>query len=76
MEVKIADFGLARLIHVGGSLTAGVGHAEFTAPEVIGKDSYDCQADIWSFGILIFHVLRISVGLNFEKRTATLEEAR
>jgi serine/threonine protein kinase len=62
--LKVADFGLCRTLgaeeSVGtvGQLTAGVGTLCYVAPEVMrGPGAYNLQADIYSFGVVIFETL-------------------
>ena len=56
--VKVADFGLARLVP-DGEYTASA-HAKFAvkwaAPEVVEYRSYSCKSDVWSFGILSWEI--------------------
>ena len=58
----ITDFGMAARVlrDADGdslNLTERCGTAMFMAPEVIAQIPYDTQADMWSFGVLIFLVL-------------------
>jgi serine/threonine protein kinase len=64
MVAKISDFGLAKPVDDGESLTSGVGHTDFMAPEVSSLNNYNAPADIWSFGILPCHILYNSSGVN------------
>ena len=61
-EVKIADFGLAKLnLMDGGSRGLGdeaYGTAEYVAPEVMDDDAeVDHRADIYSLGVLFYELL-------------------
>ena len=51
LEVKIADFGWARLRNV--HMTRLRGTFQWMAPEVILKDNYTEKADVYSFGIIL-----------------------
>jgi serine/threonine protein kinase len=67
MVVKIADFGLVRAIDEG-SLTSGVGHKGFQAPELLANHTdYSVAVDVWSFGVLVTQVLQLSTGLEDQK---------
>lgn len=52
LEVKIADFGWARLRNP--HMTRLRGTFQWMAPEVILKDSYTEKADVYSFGIILW----------------------
>lgn len=60
-EVKVADFGLARLRHVENrTLTqAGVtmGTPLYMSPEQIEGRPVDCRSDIYSLGVTCYHLL-------------------
>ncbi|MCP5115094.1 MAG: serine/threonine protein kinase, partial [bacterium] len=55
-QVKIADFGIARL---RGRQSEGVraGTLAYMAPERIGSDEFDGRADLWSVGVVLFEML-------------------
>jgi serine/threonine protein kinase len=58
----IADFGMAgRVLQDADgdplNLTERCGTAMFMAPEVIAQIPYDTQADMWSFGVIMFYAL-------------------
>jgi serine/threonine protein kinase len=64
LDVKIADFGLSKIVGEGFSeARSTVGSPRYMAPEVLasgnsaaGKAAYDLSADLWSLGVLL-HVL-------------------
>lgn len=57
--VKLLDFGLAKLIHEDCSLTEGyvLGTAGYLAPEAIKGDPVDLRVDVYSIGVLFYHLL-------------------
>ena len=56
--VKIADFGVARLLDAGGGvMTAETGTYRWMAPEIITHAPYDEKADVYSYGILLWELL-------------------
>lgn len=58
--VKIADFGIARLLNVKERVTkAGmvIGTIEYISPEQLEDNPVDCRADIYSLGIILFEML-------------------
>jgi len=57
--IKIMDFGLAKLKGKAGMTRAGstVGTPAYMSPEQIQGDEVNEQADIWSFGVVLFELL-------------------
>lgn len=54
MKVVICDFGLVENVPVGGTITRGGGTPSTWAPEVASKQPFNCSADWWSIGIVIY----------------------
>lgn len=55
--VKIADFGIARVQHQSGIMTAETGTYRWMAPEVIEHKPYSHKADVFSFGVVLWELL-------------------
>ncbi|XP_008466447.2 serine/threonine-protein kinase STY46-like isoform X2 [Cucumis melo] len=55
--VKVADFGVARVLAQSGVMTAETGTYRWMAPEVIEHKPYDHKADVYSFGIVLWELL-------------------
>lgn len=55
--VKIADFGVARVLDGAGVMTAETGTYRWMAPEVIEHAPYGAKADVFSFGIVLWELL-------------------
>lgn len=55
--VKIADFGVAKIMDSGNCCTAETGTYRWMAPEVIEHREYDHKVDVYSFGILLWELL-------------------
>lgn len=57
--IKIADFGLARLLQddVYSRSSDYKIPTKWTAPEAITQFRYTCKSDVWSFGILLYEVI-------------------
>jgi serine/threonine-protein kinase len=62
---KVLDFGVAKAIH-GGDVAVGVstlegtvvGSPHYISPEqAMGKTDIDARSDLWSLGVVVFHVL-------------------
>jgi serine/threonine protein kinase len=58
-EVKLVDFGFARLVTEKGMTQAGVavGTIEYMAPEQVVSDEPDARTDVYAFGMLMFRLL-------------------
>ncbi len=58
-NVKIIDFGLARLAHIEGMTATGMilGTPEYMAPEQIRGQPVDPRTDIYALGAVIYHAL-------------------
>jgi len=55
--VKVADFGVSRMIDHEGNMTAETGSYRWMAPEVIEHLEYDSSVDVFGFGITLWELL-------------------
>jgi len=56
-NVKICDFGLARLKEITNDHTGNTGTVQWMAPEVLGSQRYNEKADVYSFGVIMWELL-------------------
>lgn len=56
-EVKIADFGLAHIVHDNEIMTTACGTPGYVAPEVLGGHGYHEKVDVWSTGVILYILL-------------------
>jgi len=56
-ELRIADFGFARRIKNISLFDTICGSPLYMAPEIMGKENYNKQTDLWSIGIILFEML-------------------
>ncbi len=55
VQAKIADFGIAKLIDIKGTIGGGVmGTPSFISPEQITGGAVDARSDIFSFGVVLY----------------------
>mmetsp|Transcript_729 Transcript_729/g.1016 ORF Transcript_729/g.1016 Transcript_729/m.1016 type:complete len:516 (+) Transcript_729:340-1887(+) len=55
--IKLADFGFAARCHEPKSLTKQCGTPFFVSPEILLRQPYDQQSDMWSVGCIVFLLL-------------------
>lgn len=56
-EVKIADFGLSKMVLPKEKLEGACGTLSYVAPEVLTQQGYGVPADVWSLGVILFLVI-------------------
>jgi len=57
-EVKIIDFGFAKLMNDDARLSETCGTPNYVAPEILRNCGYDKSADIWSLGVIMYLMVR------------------
>ena len=56
-EIKIADFGFAKLIAADKVMATACGTPGYVAPEVLNNEPYTSKVDMWSLGVIIYILL-------------------
>lgn len=56
-DLKIADFGLSKMILPKEKMDAACGTLSYVAPEVLTMQGYGKEADLWSVGVILFLLL-------------------
>ena len=57
--IKVADFGLARLVREDNTYTAKAGAKfpiKWTAPEGLAYNKFSTKSDVWSYGVLLWEL--------------------
>jgi serine/threonine protein kinase len=72
--VKIADFGFAKKIPVGQKENVQCGTLSYMAPEVILRNGYECEVDIWSLGVITHQLLTGGSPFNGKDRNQVKNE--
>jgi len=57
VNAKLSDFGLAKVLTVNETTNECCGSIPFCAPELLKKQAYNTNVDVWSLGILIYFLL-------------------
>lgn len=61
-EIKIIDLGFADIVSSNEKSLSGYKGAEtYMAPEIIKRDKYNEQCDIWSIGVVFYVLLGFSL---------------
>merc|ERR1719198_2157866 len=56
--IKVADFGLARMVSAGDIMKTACGTPGYVAPEILQNKGYDSPAvDMWSTGVILYILL-------------------
>ncbi|KAL3803511.1 hypothetical protein HJC23_014059 [Cyclotella cryptica] len=53
-EIKIADFGMSRKAPAADSLETLCGSPAYVSPEILNRNRYGTQTDMWSLGVILF----------------------
>lgn len=56
--IKLADFGLSKLVGPGEQLHVACGTIGYVAPEVLDQQPYGKEIDVWSMGVVLYLLLR------------------
>jgi serine/threonine protein kinase len=56
-QIKLADFGLSKMIVPGEVMYESCGTPAYVAPEVLKKGGYGKEVDIWSAGVILYTMI-------------------
>lgn len=55
--IKIADFGLSKIMEASAVLITACGTPGYVAPEVLKGEGYQQEVDVWSIGVIMYILL-------------------
>lgn len=55
--VKVADFGVSRLLDSTAAVMTRAGTPHYVAPEIVKGAAYNAKCDVWSSGVILFECL-------------------
>ena len=73
-QVKLADFGLSKLVAPNEILKLPCGTISYVAPEVLSQKGYGIEADNWSIGVIMYLVIRGKLPFNSEDKDEIIKE--
>jgi len=56
-QIKISDFGLSKITIPGEIMFDACGTPAYVAPEVLQKNGYTKEVDIWATGVILYTML-------------------
>ena len=71
--VKLTDFGLSKIVIPGQLMIDSCGTPAYVAPEVLSKQGYHQEIDIWSTGIILYTMLFRGLPFYDEDRKKTFK---
>lgn len=73
VKVKITDFGLSKIMLPGELMQESCGTPAYVAPEVLKKQGYSSEIDIWATGIILYTMLYRALPFHDEDRKKTFK---
>ena len=67
-NIKLSDFGLAKILQDNQMASTTCGTPVYIAPEILKMDKYGKECDFWSIGVLTFVLLSGSLPFYDEER--------
>ncbi|TYZ63059.1 hypothetical protein PybrP1_006875 [[Pythium] brassicae (nom. inval.)] len=74
-EVKIIDFGLAKLLEPDDTTESFLGTRGYLAPEMLQRKAYTMSVDIWALGVIVYVLVCGCLPFNDDGAKITTEKA-
>lgn len=55
-HIKLADFGIAKLMEMTGQAHTVIGTPYYFSPELVSGDAYGAASDIWALGVVLYEL--------------------
>lgn len=72
--IKLADFGLAKLVGPEDRLFVPCGTLAYVAPEILTQTGYDSKVDMWSVGVVTYLMLRGKLPFDSKEKHVLIEK--
>lgn len=69
---KLVDFGLAKMIGPSEKAEEPFGTLGYVAPEILNKQPYTNQCDLWSLGCILYALLCSSLPFDHDSQKETI----
>ena len=56
-RIKLTDFGFAKTLIPGQTLSQCCGTPAFIAPEILGQKGYGKSVDLWAAGVILYYLI-------------------
>lgn len=70
-QIKVADFGLSKIVMPNEIMMESCGTPAYVAPEVLLKHGYKCQVDMWSAGVVFYTLVNRQLPFQHQDRKVT-----
>ena len=74
--VKLADFGLARVLKSGEIANTLVGTPLYMSPEQVNRQGYDVKSDVWSVGCMTYEMAALHPPFDADDRESLQEKIK